>query len=125
MAQDTETVWSKDAARLDRSELAVIAHSMITARRALHGPLPSELIHDPALDLLTNLYIAGVSDELRTIEDLAAATTVAMPSVRRWIKALAQYGLIDGDDHSLCLSDEGHARVSEMLRAVAASQQPE
>lgn len=120
MDQHPSEVWTNEPARLDTPELTIMARSMIAARRALHGPLPSAMIHDPAVDILLGLFVASAAEVIE--DELVKRTTVASTTALRWIGALEQAGLVVRASTTVRLSDAGLAAVTDMLRAVARSQ---
>lgn len=122
MDQHPSKVWTHEPASLDTPELSVMARSMIAARRALHGPLPSTMIHDPALDILLALFVAGATASDNSEEDLLGRTTVASSTAIRWIRALEQAGLVVRASGIVKLSGAGVAAVTNTLLAVARSQ---
>lgn len=122
MDQSTNDVWSKETDALSSAELVLIAKEMIAARQALHGPLPSDLLHDPALDLLLCAYVADVEGRLLGNGGLIAATTVAMPVARRWTAVLVSRDLLGEQNSEVFLTPNGRTVVEEMLRAVSRSQ---
>jgi hypothetical protein len=120
--QKREAVWRTDASLLDAPELAVVARFMIAARRSLHTALPSELIPDPAMDLLLQLFLADVHKERLEAKRLAKATFGSLPALQRWAAALVQYGLIDRDETGFGLTADGRSKMVQTLRAVVDSQ---
>lgn len=115
-------VWSKETAALSSAELVLIARAMIAARKSLHGPLASDLIHDPALDLLLRAYVADVEQEALGLGALLASTTVALAVGRRWITVLVSRDLLIEDGASIRLTAHGRSTMEETLRAVSRSQ---
>ena len=122
MKHPYELVWTEQAASLDPPELTIIAKSMIAARRAIHGPIPSELIHDTALDFLLHLFVADSEHLEMKVEALARQTSVAHHTALRWIDVLIQYHFVEQIGTLVALNAKGNQTVSTMLRAVAASQ---
>ena len=122
MKHPHEAVWTAEAAPLESPELLVIAKSMVAARRALHGSIPSELIHDTALDFLVCLFIARFEKADMQIETLLLKTSVAPHNARRWIDVLLQYNFIEFNGTCVALNDNGTTTVTRMLRSVATSQ---
>ena len=122
MKHPYEAVWTEQAAPLDRPELIIIAKSMIAARRAIHGPIPSELIHDTALDFLLHLFVAKSEHTEMEVEKLVLRTSVAPQNALRWIDVLIQYHFIEQTGTVVALNEKGIQVVSTMLRAVATSQ---
>lgn len=117
-----DVVWTTDAEAVDLPALSIMARSMIAARRALHGPLPSALIHDPALDLLLHSFVAKASDLSLDQDRLVAKTSVPPTTATRWIGALEQAGFLARSGPTISLSDAGVVAVVESLRAVSRSQ---
>jgi hypothetical protein len=122
MDHNTEAVWNTDTSLLDALELEVVARLMIAARRSLHTALPSELIPDPAMDLLLQLFLADVRGERLLANRLAKATFGSLPTLQRWAAALVQYGLIDRDETGFGLTADGRLKMVQTLRAVVDSQ---
>lgn len=122
MSHEPNAVWTTDTASFEIAELKIIAMSMIAARKALHGPLPSELIHDAALDLLLYLFVAEAGQKQVAIEDLAAASTIYKAGAGRWISVLENYNLVQRQGEQARLSPYGLEIVCNTLKAVAQSQ---
>jgi predicted transcriptional regulator len=126
MRENTASVWDSDSVGNTDADLVAVAHSMLTARRALHGPLPSNFLHDPALGLLLTLFIADDTDSVTTIGSLCTAATIPSPVMRRWIMAVAAEGMIatsaDDMDGIVSLTAKGKRDVASALYAVLASQ---
>ena len=122
MDHDRTEVWSTDTRLLDAPALEVVARLMIAARRSLHTILPSELIPDPALDLLLQLFLADVHEERIPPQRLATVVPGSVTSFNRWAAALVQYGLIDRDETGFGLTADGRSKMVQTLRAVVDSQ---
>lgn len=122
MSHEPNAVWHTDTASFETPELTIVARSMIAARKALHGTLPTALIHDPALDLLLHLFIAEVTQEPVHLSDALEMTTVHDEGVSRWISVLESYELVQRETAFIKLSATGLAAVSRTLRDVARSQ---
>lgn len=115
-------VWLADAAALDDAELVIVARSMIAARKILHDTLPTELIHDPALDILLNLFVAHYRDEGISIDNLCNTTSVRREAVIRWVAALGHYCYIEQQGDVFNLTDTGVKTIRKTLANVAMSQ---
>ena len=122
MRHPHELVWTEQAAPLDLPELTIIAKSMIAARRSIHGPIPSELIHDTALDFLLHLFVAQFEHTEMKVEMLVLRTSVAPHNALRWIDVLIQYHFVEQTGSVVALNEKGSHAVATMLRAVATSQ---
>lgn len=118
----TAEVWSRETDALSSAELVLIAKAMVAARKSLHGPLASDLIHDPALDLLLRAYIADVEQEPLGLGALLASTTVALTVGRRWVTVLASRDMLAEDSGAVRLTERGRSTMEETLRAVSRSQ---
>lgn len=117
MPQAAMKPWTSEGIGDDENRRAV-ARSMIAARRALNGPLPSGMLHDAALDILLRLFVEGTV----TVGDLHADIGIAPSVLRRWLAALEHDDLILSSDRDAVLSDKGHAALVEALDAVVQSQ---
>lgn len=122
MSHEPNAVWHTDIASLETPELTIIARSMIAARKALHGPLPSALIHDPALDLLLHLFIAEATQTAVKLSDVLEMTTIHDEGIFRWVAVLESYGFVQRSEAIIRLSAAGVDAVTLTLCAVARSQ---
>ena len=122
MNHDRTEVWNTNTRLLDAPALEVVARLMIAARRSLHTTLPSELIPDPALDVLLQLFLAEVRKERIEPQRLATVIPGPMTSFNRWAAALVQYGLIDRNESGFGLTADGRSKMIQTLRAVVDSQ---
>lgn len=114
--------WIAEFATLGAPELAVMARSMIATRRALHGPLPSELVHDPILDLLLYLFVAKTEGRQISCDELMGKTSTSPGVTKRWIAVLEERGYVSVNDDAVILSVDGLETVEATLHAVANSQ---
>jgi len=102
-----------DRALLQAVEAAILARSL----RPDH--VPSELLLDPAWDMLLELFRADLTGEQATASSLAKAAGVTTSSGPRWIDALVAKGLCVRGDRA----DDGRmavdlsSRGSDALRA--------
>jgi len=101
-------------------ELKMMALRMVVARRAIYETLPLAMMHDPALDILLALYRAN-SNRL-TVEAVGDSSNVAPSIVRRWVAALADYGLVSNSGTHVSLSPMGFKKMATMLTTVIAGQ---
>ena len=106
-----------------RPNLQKAIEAAIRARALRPDYVPSELLQDPAWDMLLELFRAEVSGEQATASLLSKAAGVSTGSGLRWIDALVAKGLClkgnRGDDGRMLvkLSSSG----SEALRAYFAN----
>lgn len=122
MNQHPGKIWASEPALDGTPELVVMAKSMIAARRALVGPLPTELIHDPALDILLYLFVEQKSGHDVQLADVVISSTVPASVLARWVTVLEQYGLVSTGSEAVMLTEKGVKAVSGTIRAVAESQ---
>lgn len=116
------TVWHENGSigGLVDVELRQAALSMLVARRAMRDTLPSNLIHDVALELLLQLYLAH--PRVVATEELLADATLPADSARRWLQAVISEGLAHCTTEAVALSGPGLMRMSDMLTKVVRSQ---
>lgn len=117
------SAWNADSV-LARGDLVAAARRIIAARRALQQALSADLTHEPTLDILLALFVAHDAGPVG-FRTLAAATTITLPGIERWLRALEAEGLIARPGSAAALTEAGHARVSIALRAVIRSQMTE
>ena len=112
---------------LGPAELLSCAYSMLAARKALHGPLPSAILADPALDILLKLVVGRGERRDVTIDELAQGSTVPQSVILRWLKVLECAGTVDVTETEdqrrvYALSDRGVGEMDAALTAVIRSQ---
>jgi PAS domain S-box-containing protein len=83
--------------------------------------LGRELFGDFAGLILLHLYLAEAEGRIASVPDIAAATGLSDGSLRRWIAALGQKGLVRPGTGIVQLSDEGWKKLE---RLIAAALQP-
>lgn len=101
-------------------ELKMMALRMVAARRAIYETLPLAMMHDPALDILLALYRANANR--LTVEAIGDSSNVAPSVTRRWVAALADYGLVSNFGTHVSLSPMGLKKMASMLTTVIAGQ---
>lgn len=78
------------------SGLAVFAHKMYLARRDRETMAPSPgLFHDPAWDILLDVFIAHAQDKFISVTDASLAGQVPVTTALRWVWALEKSGLLE------------------------------
>jgi predicted Rossmann fold nucleotide-binding protein DprA/Smf involved in DNA uptake len=71
-----------------------LVKAAIRARAARAEHLPKELFHDPAWDLLLELFLAHLEDRQLQISALGIGAGIAPATVLRWLGQLESIGLI-------------------------------
>ena len=104
----------------DRAALA--AADILKVRRARSRFLPPELFHEPAWDLLLELFVADAEGRRLTGRDVSDSADVAPSVMSRWLKHLSKIGLIVGDgtgnlEDELTLSANALGSIEQMLAA--------
>jgi hypothetical protein len=117
------SAWNANSV-LARDDLVAAARRIIAARRALQQALSADLTHEPTLDILLALFVAHDTGPVG-FRTLAAATTITLPGIERWLRALEAEDLIFRPGSAAALTNTGHARVTAALRGVIRSQMTE
>lgn len=107
--------------RNDRS--SAIAAALLAFRRQRSAILPREIFSEPAWDLLLDLFVADAAGRRVTARDVSERSEVSHSVMSRWVKYLAQAGLIVGDgagnlDDELTLSGEAFEAIERMMSQV-------
>ncbi|WP_398456365.1 hypothetical protein [Sphingomonas albertensis] len=126
MGQGVAKIWTAPDAIGDAERLSC-AVSMIAARNALHGPLPSEILHDPALGILLQLFVASSGDQYLSLSQLSERTNVSRSVALRWLKVLEYAGTVSINDETAdnptpSLSAQGVDEMNAAMSAVINSQ---
>jgi DNA-binding transcriptional ArsR family regulator len=103
---------------------AGLVRAMIRARRLRDHFFRSELFADPAWDMLLDLFAARLEQRKVAVSSLCIAAAVPPTTALRWIKSLADQGLLvrvadaeDGRRVFMELSDESAHAMEAYLRA--------
>jgi DNA-binding transcriptional ArsR family regulator len=103
---------------------AGLVRAMIRARRMRDQFFRSELFADPAWDMLLDLFAARLEKRRVAVSSLCIAAAVPPTTALRWIKSLADQGLLvrvadseDGRRVFIELSEETAAAMDSYLRA--------
>lgn len=120
MLQNLITRYARQQLPATRSS-ADIARGILAGRRALQRHLPADLLHDPSLDMLLNLFVAEADGVAMCTAELATTTTVGATIAGRWIKALQALALVE-EETTIALTLAGRAAVAAALAAVDAAQ---
>lgn len=126
MGHGVAKIWTAPDTIGDSERLSC-AISMIAARKALHGPLSSAILHDTALEILLQLFIAVSADQYVSVGQLAKSTAAPRSVIVRWLKVLEcarTVSINDGgtENPKACLSAQGIEEMNAALSAVIKSQ---
>jgi len=104
----------------DRAALA--ANSILKTRRSRSDFLPAELFHEPAWDLLLELFVADAKGQRLTGRDVSNSANVTPSVMSRWLKHLTRLHLIIGDgtgnlDDELTLSAIALEKIERIMTA--------
>jgi hypothetical protein len=102
----------------DRS--SAIAARVLAFRRQRCEILPREIFSEPAWDLLLDLFVADAAGRRVTARHVSERSDVSNAVMSRWVKYLAQAGLIIGDgegdlDDELTLSGKAFEAIERMM----------
>jgi hypothetical protein len=124
MARKVSNIWGND--NIGLCESVAVAQSMIAARKALTGPLPASILHDPALSILLRLFVANAEGSLLTIDGIQADKMLSLSNVARWCAVLEAERLVvrHGDEHTPMygLTNYGLSQMQTAIEAVVQSQ---
>lgn len=79
---------------LDDRYLAEFVRGVISARKKRATVLPAELLHDPAWEILLNLFLAELAQQRVTASSLRRASCVSATTALRWISTLTDRGYL-------------------------------
>lgn len=85
---------SAHAAKQERQQKAKLTRRIISERRRREQTFGSELFADPAWDMLLDLYAAHQEQRQVSISSLCIAAAVPATTALRWIKTMADKGLL-------------------------------
>lgn len=99
---------------------------VITARRIRNQHLGSDLVADPAWDLLLGAFAAELGGDRIEVPDLCRTTTVPPSTALRWIKKLEADGWVQLQPSSdetcwIEMTPDGLTRLSQLFDAVGAA----
>ncbi len=99
---------------------AAAAYSILKARRSRANFLPAELFHEPAWDLLLELFVADAEGRRLTGREVSDAANVTPSVMSRWLKHLTRLHLIIGDgtgnlDDELTLSATALKKIERIM----------
>jgi hypothetical protein len=103
----------------DRS--AMTAAAILRFRRARSEILPAELFHEPAWDLLLELFVADAQGRRLTGRQVSEQNQVPPNVMSRWLMHLTRVHLIIGDgvgdlDDELTLSGKAFETIERLMR---------
>lgn len=85
-------------------------------RRRRKSFFPSPLFGEPAWDMLLALYILDTAGPRQTVGTLTQFSGTSTSSAKRWLRALARYGLVRHEDHPTDARTY-HVRLTDKARA--------
>jgi DNA-binding MarR family transcriptional regulator len=108
-------------------DLALLARSIVAARRRLGSHLDATLFANPGMDILLFLFAEGLNGSTVTTNACCAAAGVPRTTALRWIKLLQDRGLVLGSDDisdrrvtMLALSEAGRTTIRNWLGEIVA-----
>jgi len=125
MSSGLTPLTAREAERLRaRSPEAALARRLLQAQRERDIALGAPVFRDLAWEIVLSLFAAQEEGRHVTPAALFAATSVAAPAARRWVKALEKQNMLvrigdpadDGRAH-LYLSGDAVRRTRELLRS--------
>jgi len=99
---------------------ATTAAAILRFRRERSEFLPPELFHEPAWELLLELFLADAEGRRLTGRQVSEHTRVSLGVMSRWLIHLTQIGLLIGDgagdlDDELTLSGPAFDSIERLL----------
>jgi DNA-binding MarR family transcriptional regulator len=95
--------------------------SVLLVRRARTAILGERLFSDPAWDILLELYAARLGEREVSLGDVARAIDTPESTVKRWVKALEERGLVqsridsaDVHDVGISLTEQGADKLGDL-----------
>jgi DNA-binding MarR family transcriptional regulator len=102
-----------------------IANKMIADRKKFMQLFPANIIADPALDILLDLYVAKIDEKNISISSSCISTNVPQSTALRWLNILCEYKLLrrhpskkDGRISYVELTDESFNRMTSYFDTV-------